>query len=828
MDHLIHPAGTSPYIIVPYKCTESYDGGDFFTYPERKGWAQDIEHYDFGRRTPPELNAFFQTWLFFGCLTEVLKAGGAQLDTNDFIDTKSNTITTQKLSQLITQWKSLWPTSKDVAETCQCRSMQSYAPDQRCSHERCWQSVVRDCNSNALRTTRSILRTVFSFIDLICGTEGNNLAFGEVHPIPPLIPLDPEIALSISALGSALLSASDVVYECPRVRVEWGGAAIMKERLQQANWCPSRIAATMLSLGIEGRYYCAANPVKEAGDHSKCSTKRCVAQTVDTDHYPTRHIPGCSCPSTGVPLEELLDIIRQGDAGHTPVVTWVEGTGGYPGRAVVSDASDAKLLSNSNVRRYVAISHVTRKSDRKCASLCQLSRIQKMVDELFVDRGVDEHIPFWLDTLCVPVGDALKEYRKKCIIRMRTIYQEAEAVLVLDLASILDRTIALFQSAWWRRLWTYQEGILANRLCIRLSDGVQHMHAMEGELQEYYTELEQHGYTNSEIFSLSVGVHFSLGKWYPDYEHKRDMYYLPISIALSNRRTTRGSDETLCLSTTLGIHPAPFLRIEGRKPFLIRYIGSFGRRVVFNSFPRFRRVVQAEIEDQFTAFERDGYRWAPRSLLSNTYAADTMGTRYTLVDVGHPAYEAVLHTDRRGVEGLVVRYPGMRLDFVASRHPTTIVVGDGDVRYCVQLLLDETSDFSGWNRTAQYNLVLSEKPTSFINTPQQEHPVLVKVNVPGAQPMGTMAVLGTCLDPDGRQERRADLPGFGKYYLFCVIYYSELHKHAKLAIWTYTGNFNILTIRYVCRAWVTLVNELPDFDVMGKVLPEESVVWFML
>lgn len=229
-----------------------------------------------------------------------------------------------------------------------------------------------------------------------------------------------------------------------------------------------------------------------------------------------------------------------------------------------------------------------------------------MVDELFVDRGVDEHIPFWLDTLCVPVGDALKEYRKKCIIRMRTIYQEAEAVLVLDLgmqqvsssASILDRTIALFQSAWWRRLWTYQEGILANRLCIRLSDGVQHMHAMEGELQEYYTELEQHGYTNSEIFSLSVGVHFSLGKWYPDYEHKRDMYYLPISIALSNRRTTRGSDETLCLSTTLGIHPAPFLRIEGRKPFLIRYIGSFGRRVVFNSFPRFRRVVQAEIEDQ--------------------------------------------------------------------------------------------------------------------------------------------------------------------------------------------------------------------------------------
>ncbi|KAI5990031.1 hypothetical protein F5J12DRAFT_748042, partial [Pisolithus orientalis] len=592
MDHLILPDGVSPYIVVPYKCTESYDGGDFFTYPERKGWARDIEDYDFSRRTPAELNAFFQAWLFFGCLTEILKAGGLQVDTNDFIDTKSNTVTTQRLPQLIVQWKSLWPTSKDVTEACQCKTTQNYAPDQRCGHERCWHSVVRDRNSNALRFTRLILRE-----RSLC--------------LSPLLDL-------------RSLMLPNIVYECLLPRVEWGGYAIMRGRLRQANWCPSRIVATMLPLGIEGRYYCAANPVKETGDHSKCSTRRCVAQGVDEDHYPTRHVPGCSCESTGVPLEELLDIIRKDDEGHTPVVTWVEGTDGLPGRAVITDASAVNILPNSNICKYVAISHVWSEGlgnpTGNTLPICQVSRIQKMVDELLPDRGVDQHVPFWMDTLCVPVGDSLKEYRKKCIIRMRTIYQEAEAVLVLDVgmqevsssASILNRTLAVFQSAWWRRLWTYQEGILANRLYLRLSDGVQDMNAMGGELTNHFTELGQRGYTCTEIFSLDTSVYFGKGKWFSDYEHKRDMYYMPISGALSNRRTMKGSDETLCLSTVLGIHPAPFLRIEGRMPFLLHqlidrrmelflhYIRKFARGIIFNSLPRLKR---------------DGYRWAPRSLL---------------------------------------------------------------------------------------------------------------------------------------------------------------------------------------------------------------------
>ncbi|KAG2064759.1 hypothetical protein BDR04DRAFT_1109610 [Suillus decipiens] len=792
MNHLVLPAGVSPYIIVPYRCTESYDGGNFFTYPERKGWAKDIESNDFSRRSPSETNAFFQTWLFFGCLTEVLKAGGVNVDTNDFIDIKSNTVTTQKLQQLIAQWKSLWPTSNDVSKRCHCRSYQIDVPDKTCSHKRCWQSVVRDRNSVALRTTLVILRTVSRFIDL-GGTEGNDLAVGEDHSIAPVILLDPEIVLSISALGSALHRACQLVYESPPARLSWKGTAIMKERLQRANWCPSRIAGTMDRLSIEGQYYCAANPAKEAGDHSKCSTRRCVAQTIDEDHYPTRHVPGCSCKSAGVPQEELLDIIRQGDEGHTPIVTWIEGNGGIEGRAIVSDASDVKVSPNSNVCTYVAISHVWSQGLGNPAEntlpICQLSQIQQMVDDLFADRAVNEHIPFWMDTLCVPVGKNLKEFREKCIIRMRTIYEEATAVLVLDVgmqevsssSPIVDRAIAVFQSAWWRRLWTYQEGVLAKQLYIRLSDGVQDLHKIAEEAHEHNVELEQQGYTSTELMSMDVSAHFTLGKWRPG--EKRDMYYLPISDAVSNRSTTRGTDETLCLSTVLGIHPGPFLSIKGlpdqvidrRMELFLHHIQKFHRGIIFNSLPRLKR---------------DGYRWAPRSLLG--HAVGDMGTQYTLADVKHPAYKALLYESHHGVEGLVVRqYSGMCLESVATSHPTTIIVGDGDARYRVQLLLDESSDFSGWNPAAKYSLVFSEMPGTAMNMPQQEHPVLVDVESPGIRRIGTMAVLGT------RVDHVDDIP-------------------------------MVIRIRYACRAWVTIVEEDQRFDVKGKVLPEESVLWFML
>ncbi|KAI6043846.1 hypothetical protein EDC04DRAFT_2946495 [Pisolithus marmoratus] len=173
------------------------------------------------------------------------------------------------------------------------------------------------------------------------------------------------------------------------------------------------------------------------------------------------------------------------------------------------------------------------------------------------------------------------------------------------------------------------------------------MDAMERELQEYHTEPEQHSYAN-EIFSLCWDVS-QIGKWYPDYKS--------------------------------GIADPV---IDRRMELFLHHVQKFARGIIFNNLP---------------CLKRNGYQWVPRSFLDKTYAADTTRMRYTLVDVGYPAYEAVLHTNLHSIRGSGTRYLGICLESAASHHPITIVAGDGDVCYRVQLLLDETSDFSGWNCT---------------------------------------------------------------------------------------------------------------------------------
>jgi hypothetical protein len=84
---------------------------------------------------------------------------------------------------------------------------------------------------------------------------------------------------------------------------------------------------------------------------------------------------------------------------------------------------------------------------------------------------------FWMDTLCVPVPDEHKAYRKKSIAHMSAIYHEADIVLVLDSwlqeiprsVNITEKAIRMYLANWQRRLWTLQEGILAKKLYIQFT-----------------------------------------------------------------------------------------------------------------------------------------------------------------------------------------------------------------------------------------------------------------------------------------------------------------------------------------------------------------------
>jgi hypothetical protein len=81
---------------------------------------------------------------------------------------------------------------------------------------------------------------------------------------------------------------------------------------------------------------------------------------------------------------------------------------------------------------------------------------------------------------CVPVARQYQEYRWQAIELIEETYRNARRVLVLDsemqLASVKDERaeliMRLYCSAWMRRLWALQEGVLAAKnLHVQLSDG---------------------------------------------------------------------------------------------------------------------------------------------------------------------------------------------------------------------------------------------------------------------------------------------------------------------------------------------------------------------
>lgn len=74
MDHIALPAvQVYPPVCVPCLSDNSYDGLDFHSYPDRRGWDQErLLAGDFSQRSSTETAAFLQDWLFFGVLWHIL------------------------------------------------------------------------------------------------------------------------------------------------------------------------------------------------------------------------------------------------------------------------------------------------------------------------------------------------------------------------------------------------------------------------------------------------------------------------------------------------------------------------------------------------------------------------------------------------------------------------------------------------------------------------------------------------------------------------------------------------------------------------------------
>jgi len=326
---------------------------------------------------------------------------------------------------------------------------------------------------------------------------------------------------------------------------------------------------------------------------------------------------------------------------------------------------------------------------------CQIEKLQEMVDAVAESLGISRRpCHFWMDTLCIPVTKG-KDLRKLSIRRMGAIYESAAAVLVLSsdirrvpsTADEYQKSLAIYFANWNHRLWTFQEGILANSLFLQFKDkALKFIDDMKPPLS---TKGPKTGhcidFPDQAQYHCMVDPFFHLALVLREGDISGYDALSPLLSAIQFRKTSKLSDETLCLSTIMRMDSNELLEQkdddlleERRLEVFLKMVGLFPPDVIFNVHGR---------------LQKDGFRWAPKSFLGMPPGGY----------VREVAHKPGILTER----GLFITYPGV----VIQKPPdpgwhlpctfTTVVSLKGEEPLRIRINLIQREQTS-WSPDARY------------------------------------------------------------------------------------------------------------------------------
>lgn len=453
MDHLPKPAKPfrqPPYPEVFYLCAsinyppESVGYEEFTAFPTRYGLTvEELQRGHWSLYDADHTLALLQSWLFFGVLTETFSGAGIPFNQEDFrrqTDGGPLLITTELLQRYIWYW---------IAARC----YQDF--DSRRHHAR----LVNSC----LQLSNTVYMAIISGHRSIladCSLENHHSA----------------VLLSIAILGEILTHASNIITNTLSVR-RWPFPPLTRALLA-TGWCIGDITTMNKECDSSTLLYLSNLDIHALGkSHERCNVQEgCKASMLDWDSYRTKHVQGCSkdqCDDIGPSEQEVNSILWDGDI---PLIAVDTSTA--PSQIEVVRYKEQSEYCND----YVAISHVWSDGlgNPKANSLprCQLERIQHLVNK--IDPGETYLIPFWIDTICVPLASELKSL---AIVNMDKTYRNATDVLVFDNSwkdvamamPAIEIMMRIRYSTWMTRLWTFQEARLSRNLWFQLSDGPVHI-----------------------------------------------------------------------------------------------------------------------------------------------------------------------------------------------------------------------------------------------------------------------------------------------------------------------------------------------------------------
>ncbi|KAK8112880.1 hypothetical protein PG984_013406 [Apiospora sp. TS-2023a] len=651
MNHIQQPPDTL-YEPVQVPCLDAtpYDGQGFDGYPAREGWEKALLIVgDFSQHSAERTAAFLQNWLYFGVLHEIMGAAGAKANYSE-----NGWVTTAKLN----------------ADMSICMRLIKL-------------DIVNGMQAAKERVAR--IEHVLEQLSFFCS---HMTVDGDIEdPRTHIWPLPSEVDFSLRVLGSYTSAGVyetlwDVLSSPFLATLRFGSGALPRSRMTAAGWCPSDTSMALEQFSPAAQYYASSFKRIAVRDHSTCSSEACVASQIDVSTYITKHTePACECTGSGPPVEELVEII---ESGRIPLLLLKS----------TKEGVSIRVRAYKPGCRYVAFSHVW--SDGlgnprlNQFPMCQFMRIRSLLDELdaltstlsLVNKGHASRLwgrqlgvtmPFWIDTLCIPVGPHYEAQRSRAISLMKDTYANAYQVLILDaeleatpMRDVSEMMMRISLSGWMRRLWTLQEGVLATRMYVKFKDGILDVASAKWVLDHpqvpsgvipgltvtHGTVLNQAARFYMNMSCLRRGV---LGRergyepsmfgasrvlTAPDKAQvergQRGAAVMEAFIASRYRTTSRQADEYICLASLLGWDTSGLssVPVDQRMKYLLSKQDTLPQGILFASGPRMQDA---------------GWRWAV--------------TRF-----GHPRTHHHLTAPindftlaHRSDEGLTVEYPGFIL-----------------------------------------------------------------------------------------------------------------------------------------------------------------------
>lgn len=591
MDHLPFPKRPQNRLqSVLCLAQQDFDGGDFDTYPERAGWGERSREEwiaEFQRKSP-ELQGFLHTWRFFGLTSTILTIdNGRPPRISDLTrhTTAGRVIDTSKLPDMLESFIR----NNSLSQVRNVVDFESESEDTILSPVNALKEMVDQMRwhkfenlSNRLPTILTVMITSLMiesrFRRTLTGCECsidpsrveslitfiNNAVI--VDPLPVLV--QDSIDLLLEALTSLILSKhpQKYLYELSVESISTYAPVLSQTLRSQSihisprssiisnmiknGWCPSLTSLLRQRFGISALVFISNLEPPDSFMHGACSEVSCAFDKVDEKNYIRAHAYGCvgaaSCFDVCVDKAEMHEILKNG------------------GFLIINAINQNNNMLSMNIsdsestKEYVAISHVWSDGlgNPKANAIphCQLQALCSMVTNLPIPTSAGYLAPFWLDTICFPIEEGREQ--EAAMRLMKDTYEKASAVLVLDSSTLALSTtdmngdveilMRIWRSRWTTRLWTLQEGALAQRLFVQFANGPY-------DVQEGIKRIQKNANMSIEYTVMStILVAFLELRVFHIPTMSTEQKLTAISRALQFRATSVETDEPLCLSTLLG------------------------------------------------------------------------------------------------------------------------------------------------------------------------------------------------------------------------------------------------------------------------------------